>query len=448
MQQSCSSGHGQGVNCLHVSHKNRLSMHNAQLIRDVGQRRGQRSYVKGLVEESAGSAIYLPTFLTRCLPHMPLSVIFLLVNAYIAWRLLPALADLTAWQIGVALLIVISAICLQVGLNLRRSRQRRRRGHDVAMMAAFVAMGFLSSLFVLTLLRDVALAAVWIGSQLGLAVPISAFAVWSALAVAAAATLMTAWGLINARRTARVVEVDVPITDLPAPLHGFTIAQISDIHVGPTIKGDYLQSIVGAVNRLQADMVAVTGDLVDGSVAQLRSHVAPLSGLTSRHGTYFVTGNHEYYSGVTAWVAELRRLGVNVLLNEHVVLRHNEAALVIAGVTDHSGHHFDESHRSDPAAAIATAPDNVLRILLAHQPRSAAAALQAGFQLQLSGHTHGGQFWPWNLFVRLQQPFTAGLHRLQSLWVYTSRGTGYWGPPKRFGAPSEITHLRLVPCTA
>ena len=290
---------------------------------------------------------------------MPLSVISLLTHAYIAWRLVPALAEFAWLQIGVALLVVLSAISLQVGLShWRNRRQARRRGHDVAMMAAFVAMGFLSSLFVLTLLRDVALVGVWIASQLGLAISISTFAAWSALAVAAAATLMTVWGLINARRTARVVAVDVPIANLPASLHGFTIAQISDIHVGPTIKGDYVQSIVGAVNRLQADMVAVTGDLVDGSVAQLRSHVAPLSGLTSRHGTYFVTGNHEYYSGVTAWVAELRRLGVKVLLNEHVVLQHNDSALVIAGVTDHSGHHFDESHRSDPAAAIATAPDS------------------------------------------------------------------------------------------
>ncbi|HZA94775.1 MAG TPA: metallophosphoesterase [Burkholderiaceae bacterium] len=376
---------------------------------------------------------------------MPLSVLSLLVHAYIAWRLLPDLVDFAWAQIGIALLVALSAVSMQAGFSHWRSRRlQQSRHHDIVMVTAFIAMGFLSSLFVLTLLRDVALAIIWIGSQLGLSLPVSTFAVWSALVVPAAATLMTLWGLVNARRTARVVKVDVPIVNLPASLDGFTIAQISDIHVGQTIKGDYLQSIVGAVNSLQPDMVAVTGDLVDGSVAQLRSHVEPLRDLTSRHGTYFVTGNHEYYSGVTAWVSELRRLGINVLLNEHVVLQHNDHSLVIAGVTDYSGHHFDESHRSDAAAAIASAPDDVVRILLAHQPRSAAGALQAGFDLQLSGHTHGGQFWPWNFFVRLQQPFTAGLHRLQSLWVYTSRGTGYWGPPKRFGAPSEITHLRLV----
>jgi predicted MPP superfamily phosphohydrolase len=134
------------------------------------------------------------------------------------------------------------------------------------------------------------------------------------------------------------------------------------------------------------------------------------------------------------------------LLNEHVVVRHGDAALVVAGVDDPSAHHFERSHKSDPHAAIAGAPTNAsIRVLLAHQPRSAAAAADAGFHLQLSGHTHGGQFFPWNLAVRLQQPFTAGLHRLRNLWVYTSRGTGYWGPPKRVGAPSEITLLRLVP---
>jgi len=228
-------------------------------------------------------------------------------------------------------------------------------------------------------------------------------------------------------------------------LHGFSIAQISDVHVGAQIKRNYVDAIVDAVNGLDADLVAVTGDLVDGSVQDLARHIAPLGRLKARHGAFLVTGNHEYYSGEQAWVTEFRRLGLRVLLNEHVVVRHGGASVVVAGVTDFSAHHFNPSQRSDPAAALAGAPDDAAaKILLAHQPRSALAAVGAGFDLQLSGHTHGGQFWPWNLFVRFQQPFTAGLHRLNRLWVYISRGTGYWGPPNRFGAPSEITLLRLV----
>jgi predicted MPP superfamily phosphohydrolase len=209
---------------------------------------------------------------------------------------------------------------------------------------------------------------------------------------------------------------------------------------------------VEKVNALNADMVAITGDLVDGSVSELLDHVAPLQSLTSTHGTFFVTGNHEYYSGAHGWIDALRALGVKVLMNEHVVLHHSvdeqdpeQAMMVVAGVTDYSAHHFDEAHRSSPELAMSGAPVHAaFKLLLAHQPRSAHAAMQAGFDMQLSGHTHGGQFWPWNHFVKLQQPFTAGLHKLHSLWVYTSRGTGYWGPPKRFGAPSEITLLRLV----
>ncbi len=208
----------------------------------------------------------------------------------------------------------------------------------------------------------------------------------------------------------------------------------------------YLDGIVDAVNRLQADLVAITGDLVDGSVAELGAHVAPLSRLSSRYGSFFVTGNHEYYSGAASWTAELVRLGVRVLHNEHVVIERGGALLVLAGVPDFSAHHYGAAHASDPAAALHGAPAAAaVRVLLAHQPRSAPAARAAGFDVQLSGHTHGGQFLPWNFFVRLQQPFTAGLHQLGGLWVYVSRGTGYWGPPKRLGAPSEITRLRLVP---
>ena len=368
----------------------------------------------------------------------------LLLHGLVAWRLLPALDP--AWAAGLAPVLLASALLLPMGLLAHRVAKGALA--DRLAWVGLLCMGLFSSLLVLTALRDVMLAAVWVAATLGWS-PAQALLPGlradSAVLVPLAALLVTVLGFWNARRTARVVRVDVPVAALPAALEGFTVAQITDIHVGPTIKQHYLQAIVRKVNALEADMVAITGDLVDGKVHELADHVAPLAQLRSRHGSFFVTGNHEYYSGAHAWMAELRRLGVRVLMNEHVVLQQNQAAVVLAGVADFHADRFDPSHRSDPHAAIAGAPlDAGVRLLLAHQPRSAFEAAKAGFDVQLSGHTHGGQFWPWNLFVPLQQPFTAGLRRLQDLWVYTSRGTGYWGPPKRFGAPSEITLLRLV----
>jgi predicted MPP superfamily phosphohydrolase len=263
------------------------------------------------------------------------------------------------------------------------------------------------------------------------------------------ASFITLLGLFIARRKPGIVDVKIPLAGLPQPLHGFTIAQISDVHVGATIKRGFVEGIVHRVNDLKPDMIAITGDLVDGSVQQLSVHTEPLARLVARHGAFFVTGNHEYYSGERAWTDEMRRLGLHVLKNEHVVLNHDGASVVLAGVTDVSAHHFDPAQRSDPAAALCGAPsDAAAKILLAHQPSSAAAAARAGFDVQISGHTHGGQFWPWNLFVRFFQPFTGGLHRLKNLWIYVSRGTGYWGPPNRFGVPSEITRIRLVPAAS
>ena len=212
----------------------------------------------------------------------------------------------------------------------------------------------------------------------------------SAIAVMAATPLITAIGYLMARRVAPVVAIDVPLAGLPDALEGFTIAQISDIHVGSTIKRKFVEAIVDRVNRLGADMVAITGDLVDGSVRELAHHTAPLGRLESRHGTYVVTGNHEYYSGAHAWIRELRRLGTRVLLNEHVVLEHDGARLTVAGVTDYSAHHFDASHRSDPRAAVAGAPAGAVKVLLAHQPRSARSAAEAGYDLQLSGTRTAG----------------------------------------------------------
>ncbi len=306
-------------------------------------------------------------------------------------------------------------------------------------------MGIFSSLLAFTLLRDVVLLGASIFQSGSFAASWAAPSARWALALTGFVTLA---GLGIALRRPRVVHVDIPVADLPKALHGFSIAQISDVHVGPTIKRGFVEKIVALANGLRADLIAVTGDLVDGSVQQLSVHTAPLAGLTARYGAYFVTGNHEYYSGERAWTAEIRRLGLQVLKNEHVVLEHNGTSLVLAGVTDLSAHHFDAAERSDPIAALDGAPaDAGARILLAHQPNSATAAAAAGFDLQISGHTHGGQFWPWNLFVGAFQPFTGGLYRLKNLWVYVNRGTGYWGPPNRFGVPSEITRIRLISAT-
>lgn len=393
------------------------------------------------------------------MPLRPLTLLVTLLHVYIGLRLLPALASFTgAWPL-LLFALLLSAATMPLPFIGARGRAKRAALAPGWKWLGLLSMGWFSSMFVLTLVRDAGLLLAWMLALVGGgSIDISSAQSWSAAAVALLATLVTLIGFFNARRTASVVRVDVPIRDLPASLEGFTIAQLSDIHVGSTIRRGYIQRIVDAVNRLGADMVAITGDLVDGTVSELREHVAPLAGLRARHGTFVVTGNHEYYAGAHAWIDELRRLGLRVLLNEHVVLQTRnvkgaqtdeevlDSALVVAGVTDYTAAHFHADHASDPRGALDDAPPLVrTRLLLAHQPRSAPAAAEAGYQLQLSGHTHGGQFFPWNLFVPLQQPFTAGLHRLRDMWVYTSRGTGYWGPPKRFGAPSEITLLRLVP---
>jgi predicted MPP superfamily phosphohydrolase len=368
-----------------------------------------------------------------------------LFHIYVGFRVIPDLPIDTTGRWLAVLWLVLSCLLIPLGMVARTIK--RQPLADRLAWIGLLGLGFFSSLLVLTFVRDLAMASLLtIDAIWPHAIPLTAWRMDSAAAVPLLALLSTTVGLVNARRRARVVTINVPIDDLPPALDGFTIVQISDIHVGPTIKRRYVDAIVDAVNRLKPDLIAVTGDVVDGSVPQLRDHTRPLSRLSARHGAFLVTGNHEYYAGANAWIDEFRRLGLHVLLNEHVVVEHDGARAVIAGVTDYSAAHFDPTHRSDPAAALAGAPGDVLiKVLLAHQPRSAEAAAEAGFTLQLSGHTHGGQFFPWNFFVRLQQPFTAGLARLNGLWVYTSRGTGYWGPPKRLGAPSEITRLRLVP---
>ncbi|MFT3927352.1 MAG: metallophosphoesterase [Myxococcales bacterium] len=250
-------------------------------------------------------------------------------------------------------------------------------------------------------------------------------------------------GLREARRVPEVVEVEVPIKGLPAAFDGYHIVQLSDVHVGQTIDKDFILPIVEQVTSLRPDLVVLTGDLVDGSVDELRDDFSPLAYLRAPDGVFCVTGNHEYYSGVDAWCAHFRELGMSVLNNQHSVIERQGARLVLAGVTDQREGHKFPGHTSDPKAAIAGAPADATRILLAHQPRSAFDASKLGYALQLSGHTHGGQFFPWNLFVGLVQPVVKGLAQIDGMWVYVNRGTCYWGPPLRSFVPPEITSLKL-----
>jgi len=233
-----------------------------------------------------------------------------------------------------------------------------------------------------------------------------------------------------------VKRVEVALSRLPETMRGTTIAQLTDVHIGPTLGKDFLEEIVERTNQIQPDIVAITGDLVDGSVADLREHVAPLKHLKARYGVYFVTGNHEYYSGHEEWCEELERLGIRVLRNERVSIGSGPDAFDLAGVDDYSA-------EPDLAKAVAGRDTSRELVLLAHQPKAIHEAERLGVGLQLSGHTHGGQLWPWKYLVRLQQPVVSGLERIGNALIYVSNGTGYWGPPMRLGAPAEITQIVL-----
>lgn len=307
------------------------------------------------------------------------------------------------------------------------------RNRSAAHWIGYATLGLFSTLLVLVLIGDV----VRLGYHL---FRVSFDPRLAGLTILVGAGALTLIGYLQAR-CPRTIDVDVTIDGLPPELENYRIVQLSDVHVGPTIQRRFVQRLVEKVNALQPDAIAITGDLVDGPLDEYREHVQPLRDLRAHDGVFYVTGNHEYYWRAGDWVPALVSLGLTFLKNEHVVVERGAAKLVIAGVTDPVGRH---THTQDVPKSLAGAPVEAVKVLLSHRPQMANAADAHGVHLQLSGHTHGGQFFPFNLLIHRFQPIVAGLHRVGKTWLYVNRGTGYWGPPSRLAVGGELTVIRLT----
>lgn len=257
------------------------------------------------------------------------------------------------------------------------------------------------------------------------------------------ASILTGIAFYNARKTPEVKKVFVPILNLHSDLKDFNIVQLTDFHIGQTIGLSYVHAVVERVNSLNPDIIVITGDLVDGFVHQIKEWVEPLSTLKAKYGIYYVTGNHEYYWDATGWIQFMQSIGCVYLGNSNQTISIGNANVVIAGLTDLAAIKFNENEKTDCIKSTENASvKSDLKILLAHQPNSAFEAAKLNFyDLQISGHTHGGQMWPMTWMIHFIQYFRPGLTLYEKMWVYVSRGTGYWGPPSRLGSDSEITHI-------
>lgn len=260
---------------------------------------------------------------------------------------------------------------------------------------------------------------------------------------------VSAFGVKKCLDPPTVNRLPVSLPGLPAAFQGFSLVQISDIHIGAMSMKAELAEIVAVVNNLNPDLIAITGDLVDGKPAELAGELAPLADLKARHGVFFVTGNHEYYSGVEKWLPIIEELGITVLNNSRVEIRQGRDAIILAGVTDYNAGRFGKEHAPDFTRALGgeektgeTEPTKPV-ILLAHQPRAVEEAAGHGVDLVLSGHMHGGQIWPFNYLTALQQPYLKGFYQHKNTLVYVNQGTAYWGPPMRVGTYKEISQFIL-----
>jgi predicted MPP superfamily phosphohydrolase len=369
-----------------------------------------------------------------------MSALVFFLHRYIWARLVRDPAWDAPWGRGLGIAIIVLAVLVPVAFVAMRALPR-----SINAPLAWVVycwLGLVLYMFLLSVLTDAGRGAAALAGLL----PKDperrqVLARTLAAVIAGGAGVLGIGGAVNVARGFDVKRVRVPLAKLPESASGYKIVQLTDVHIGPTIGRAFLESVVREANALDADMVVITGDLVDGSVEQLRDLVEPLRDLRARDGVFFVTGNHEYYSGADEWIAHLKTLGVRVLRNERVSVRD---LFDLAGVDDHSAARSLRGHGQDVAGALRGRDTSRAVVLLAHQPKAITDAKPLGVDLQISGHVHGGQLVPFNWLARLDQPFVHGLHRAGDTWVYVSEGTGYWGPPMRVGTRAEVTHIELV----
>jgi predicted MPP superfamily phosphohydrolase len=378
------------------------------------------------------------------------------MHFYVWARLVRDVAMPLPWRRAATVLIVLAGLALPAISVASRLVPR-----GVVRYLAFAGFTWLGVVFLLLvllaaadLIRGLGHAAAWLqrlvrGEGGGPMDPARRLFVARAVAGGAAAATagLAVLGTRKALGEIRVVDVEVKLPRLPRELSGFTIAQLTDIHVGSLVRRAAVERMVALTNGAKPDLVAITGDLVDGTVGSIGSETAPLGNLKARFGTYFITGNHEYYSGVDPWMEELRRLGMRVLRNERVSIG-DGASFDLAGIDDWSAARQGLGKGPDLGRALEGRDPERELVLLAHQPKGIDEAVRAGVGLQLSGHTHGGQIFPFGALVALAQPYVAGLHTHREGdnhgQIYVSCGTGFWGPPMRIGTTAEITRVILV----
>ena len=371
-----------------------------------------------------------------------------LIHGYVAWRIIPTLG-ISSSQTNLAYTTVFILSLLPIIPIALRMSGNESKLIDRLSFLGYTSLGFFTLSFFIFVAKDLVLQLIALFSYLinednpfdnskrdFIKKSVS-------IAMISLAGTGTGFGFYSSRKGPTIMDQDIFLESLPAGFENFTIAQISDLHVGPTIKRPYVENVLKKISHLNPDLIAVTGDLVDGSVKYLKSELQPLKDMIPPYGTFFVTGNHEYYSGVNPWLDETDRLGMKNLINTNEIISKSGDEIAIAGITDLNAHQINLSHRSDPELALASLPKDIAKIVLAHQPNSIHAVHKVGADLQLSGHTHGGQFWPFTYPVKLASTYIAGYYDHYGTKIYVNRGTGYWGPPLRIGVPAEITLIRL-----